>query len=77
MKLIIVHFPLITCLLFPLKPRYLPQHCIHEHSQSFFSLDMRGQVLHTQNSRKNYISVYCNLYIFRKPMGRQIFWTEW
>jgi len=71
MKLIIVQFPLVPCLLVPLKPRYLPQHCIHEHPQPISSPDVRGQVSHTSQTIGNYISVYCNLYIFRKQMGRQ------
>jgi len=71
MKLIIMQFPLVPCSLVHRNNQYLPQHCIHEHPQPISTLEVRGQVSHTSKTMGNYISVYCNLYIFIKQMGRQ------
>ena len=62
--------------LIPLRPKYLPQHPILEHSQPMFLPHCdRPSFIPTQN-RENYSSVYLNLHIFGQQTGWQkiLYW---
>jgi len=62
--------------LIPLRPKYLPQHPILEHSQpTFLPHCDRPSFIPTQN-RENYSSVYLNLHIFGQQTGWQkiLYW---
>ena len=58
-------FPL-SCYLFPLRPKYSPQHRIVKHPQpTFLPQCERSIFTPIQNNRPKYRSVCLNLYIFR------------
>ena len=48
----------------PLRPKYLPQHPILKHPQRTFLLQCERPRFMSVQNRKNYSSVYLNLYIF-------------
>jgi hypothetical protein len=58
-------FSPLPCYLFPLTPRYSPQHPILKHSQpTFLPQSARPSFTPRHNDEKIYSSVYLNLYIF-------------
>ena len=61
-KLLIIWFSLLPCYIFPLRPKYSPQHPILKHPQSMFLPQCEWPSLRPiQNNRQNYSSVCPNL----------------
>ena len=64
-KLLIMLFSPFPCYLVPLRPKYSNQQHIPKHPQPpFLSQCERPSITQVQNNRKNYSSIYLNIYIF-------------
>ncbi|KDR15259.1 hypothetical protein L798_10638 [Zootermopsis nevadensis] len=59
-------------IVFPLRPKYPPQHPILNHMQSvFLPLSERPCFAPIQNNRQDYCFVHFNFQVLRNQMGRQ------
>jgi hypothetical protein len=70
MKLFIMRAPPVACYLVLVRPKYLPQHPIVQHSRpTFLPQCERPSFTPIQNNRQIYSSVYLDLYFFGQQTG--------
>jgi hypothetical protein len=78
MKNIITHLSPVPRYLLLLRPKYLFQHSVLEHSQPMsFPQCKRPNLILIQSNRKNNTSIHFNLYIFDWKLEDKRFCTEW